>query len=147
MDRVSPRGGPMRTSGWLGVAFIAISGGLLACGDSAAPGTITVTTTGVAGFQGKLLITEARLTGRQAAIHCAPIAADPFSSTVVLETIVGPTPCEDSAPITLDPGTYDLLTAVIMGGSMTPDVCARAQVVVDGDVTVTMPALTAAACD
>lgn len=137
----------MRIPVWQRVALIAVTGAVAACGDSAAPGTITVTTTGVAGFQGKLLITEARLTGRQAAIHCAPIAADPFASTVVLETIVGPTPCEVSSPITLDPGTYDLLTAVIMGGSMTPDVCARAQAVVDGDVTVTMPALTAAACD
>ncbi len=137
----------MRTFVWLKGAFIAVSGVVAACGDGAAPGTITVTTTGVTGFQGKLLITEAKLVGRQAAIHCAPIAADPFSSTVVLETIVGPTPCEASSPVSLDPGTYDLLTVVIMGGAVTPDVCARAQAVVDGDVAVTMPALTAAACD
>lgn len=120
-----------------------------ACGDDGAPGTITVTAAGVTGGQGKLLITEARVAsdGRQAAIHCQPITADPFSATVVLETIVGPTPCEASSAITLDAGTYDLLTAVIMGGSMTPDLCARGQVTVDGDVTITMPGLSAAACN
>lgn len=125
------------TAAWLG-----------ACGDDGAPGIITVTATGVTGSQGKLLITEARTSdGRQAAIHCQPITSDPFSATAVLETIVGPTPCEVSSPITVDAGTYSLLTAVIMGGSMTPDLCARASATVDGDVTVTMPTLTAAACN
>ena len=130
------------------VCVAVLTAGLGACGDDGAPGTITVTATGVTGSQGKLLITEARADdGRQAAIHCQPITSDPFSATAVLETIVGPTPCEVSSPITLDAGTYSLLTAVIMGGSMTPDLCARASVTVDGDVAVTMPALTAAGCN
>lgn len=116
-----------------------------ACTDDGAgpqPGTITVQVAGVAGASGKLLITEARTSdGRQAAISCVPIAADPFATTVVLETIVGPTPCEESAPIELAAGTYTLRTVVMMGGSMTPEQCASSSVVVDGDVTVAMPPL------
>jgi hypothetical protein len=124
------------------VALVAACGGE----DGGEPGTITVAVNGVTGGQGKLLITEARIAGRQAAISCVPIAADPFTASVVLEEIVGPTPCEDSAPISLDAGTYDLLSVVMMGGGA-PETCARGQAVVDGDVTVAMPAFTAAACN
>lgn len=140
---------PQRSGRFL--MWCSVSVALGACGDDGpgivdadppVPGTITVVATGVTGAQGRLLITEARAAdGRQAAIACTPIDADPFAATVVLETVIGPTPCEDSSPITLAPGTYSLLTAVLQGGSTTPDACARATAAVDGDVTVTMPAL------
>jgi hypothetical protein len=136
----------MQGSMWLGTTLMALT--LTACGDPApSPGTITVTASGITGKQGKLLITEARIEGRQSAISCVPIDADPFSTTVVLEAIVGPTPCEDSAPIEAPGGTHDILSAVIMGGQMTPEICARGQVMVDGDVSLTLPAFTAAGCN
>lgn len=138
----------MRRSKWPALVLVCLLAPVhAACGDDPSPGTITVTASGITGAQGKLWLTEARLAGRQAAIACVPIDADPFSATVVLEAIVGPTPCEDSAPIELAAGTYDILTAVMMGGAPAPDVCARGQVVVDGDAAITMPALTAAGCN
>lgn len=123
---------------------LALAVGTAGCTDKpeGKPGTITVTASGVTSGQGKLLITEARAAdGRQAAISCQPLTPGSFSSSAMLETIVGPTPCEDSSPIVLELGAYDLLTTVIMGGSMTPEQCARATVQVDGNVAVTMPAL------
>lgn len=108
----------------------------------ASPGTITLVVEGVTGAEGLLLITEARdEEGKQAAIACTTIDADPFDVTQVLEEIVGATPCEESTVLTLDPGTYDLATGVIAGGETEPTQCAEAQVSVDGDVSVTMPAL------
>ena len=119
---------------------------LLALTGCASTGTITVEVADVTGSEGLLLITEARdAEGKQAAVSCVAIDADPFEVTTTLEEIVGATPCEDSAPITLGPGTYDLLTGVLAGGDTEPSACATAQAEVDGDVTVTMPAL--GACD
>lgn len=115
---------------------------LLLLGCKGDPGFITVVVEGLTGSEGLLLITEARdAEGNQAAISCVSIDADPFETTVELEAIVGPTPCEVSEPIELDGGTYDLLTATILGGETEPRACATAQVEVDGDVSVTMPAL------
>lgn len=123
---------------------------LLTLGGCAAgdPGTITAVIDDVTGANtgNMLLITEARdENGNQAAIFCEPITADPFSASQVLEAIVGPTPCEDSEPIELAAGAYSLLTAVMEGGAEGPSQCAESTVDVDGDVTVTMPAL--GACD
>jgi len=120
---------------------------LVGCG-AGDPGFITVEVDGVTGSVGLLLITEARDADdadRQAAIHCVAIDADPFAITFDLEEIVGATPCEESEPLLLDAGPYDLLTATIAGGETEPRSCATASVEVDGDVTVTMPAL--GACD
>ncbi len=138
----------MKRSVWLRASWVVVAGWLAGCGDDGggAPGTITVTASGLTGAQGKLLITEARAGANQAAISCIPITADPFSTSAVLEAIVGPTPCEDSAPIALTAGTYDLLSVVMIGGAAGPEVCARGSAVVDGDVTVALPAFTAAAC-
>ena len=112
---------------------------LLACASS---GTITVVYEGVTGADGLLLITDARdAEAKQSAISCVSVDADPFDVTVTLEEIVGSTPCEDSAPIVLGPGTYDLSGGVLAGGDTEPSLCTAAQVEVDGDVTVTMPAL------
>lgn len=116
---------------------------LLAC---ASPGTLTVAYEGVTGAEGLLLITEARdAEGKQAAISCVEIDADPFDVSVTLEEIVGSTPCEDSAPIVLGPGPYDLTVGVLAGGDTEPSQCGSAQVTVDGDVRFSMPALSA--CD
>lgn len=141
--------GTMRSTMWPALSFAFVGLTLVAaCGDPApSPGTITVSVSGITGKQGKLLITEARIQGRQSAISCVPIDADPFSATVVLEEIIGPTPCEDSAPIAVPGGVHDLLSAVIMGGAVTPEICARGQVSVDGDVSITLPGLTAAGCN
>jgi hypothetical protein len=119
---------------------------LLAACASGSPGYVTVVNEGVGASDGLLLITEARdADGNQAAVLCTSIDADPFDATAQLEAIVGDTPCEDSEPVELAAGTYDLLTATIAGGETEPRACATAQVEVDGDVTVTMPAL--GACD
>lgn len=110
------------------------------------PGTITVMVEGVTGADGLLLITEAKdENGNQAAISCIPIDADPFSATFEMEEVVGPTPCEESGPIELVGGTYDLLSATLAPGEMEPRACAEAVAEVDGDVTVDMPSL--GACD
>ena len=136
----------MTRSAWLRLSIVGVVVGLVACGDDPAPGTITVSAHAVTGGQGKLLITEARIGGRQAAISCIPIAADPFDATVILETIVGPTPCETSSPIVLDAGTYDIKSVVMMGGAAAPDTCAVGQVEVAGNVAIDLPAFTAAGC-
>ena len=138
----------MKRTVWLGLSGVVVWGWLAGCGDDGggAPGTITITASGLTGGQGKLLITEARIGANQAAISCIPITADPFSTSAVLEAIVGPTPCEDSSPISLAAGTYDVLSVVMVGGAAGPEVCARGTAVVDGDVTVALPAFAAAAC-
>ncbi len=108
----------------------------------AGPGYVTVVVEGVSAAEGQYLITEARdENGNQAAIACVQIDADPFDWTGELEAIVGPTPCEDSAPTELPAGDYELITGVIAGGETEPSACAYADVEVDGDVTVEMPAL------
>lgn len=115
---------------------------LLLVGCNGDPGFITVVVEDVTGSEGLLLITEARdADGNQAAISCVSIDADPFDHTGELEAIVGPTPCEDSEPVELDAGVYDLLTATILGGETEGRACATAEVEVNGDVSVTMPAL------
>lgn len=111
-------------------------------GSDALPGTITVDVSGVVGAEGKLLIAEAVDTnGNQAAILCVPIDADPFGLEAPLEAIVGPTPCEESEPIDLPAGTYDLTIVTMQGGSQSPDSCATTTAEVDGPITVTVPEL------
>lgn len=132
---------------WSRLSIVGVVVVLAACGDDPEPGTITISAHAITGGQGKLLITEARIGGRQAAISCVPIAADPFDATEILEAIVGPTPCETSAPIVLDAGTYDIKSVVMMGGAASPTTCAVGRVEVAGDVTIELPAFTAAACN
>src|SRR5262245_41304201 len=106
-----------------------------ACGDNSPgnPGTIAIRASGITGGTGKLPITEARIDGRQAAVSCIPIEADPFTTTAVLEEIVGATPCEESNPITLDGGLYAIRSVVQMGGAPAPELCANGEITVNGD--------------
>lgn len=113
---------------------------LLACGGSR--GTLTVEVEGLTGATDLLLITEARdEEGKQAAISCVTVDADPFDASTTLEAIVGETPCEDSDPIDLAAGVYQLTTATIAGGAEDPTACAAYTAEVDGDVTVVAPEL------
>ncbi|MFT7518938.1 MAG: hypothetical protein ACI9MC_001072 [Kiritimatiellia bacterium] len=115
-------------------------------GCTGEPGIITVTVADIAGHDGKLWITEARSEdGRQWAVGCVPIDADPFAGSTQLVEIVGETPCDPAGPTAVDAGSYTINTSVMQGGSQTPDLCATREVEVNGDVEAVMPEL--AACD
>ncbi|MBW1879874.1 MAG: hypothetical protein JRJ84_16045 [Deltaproteobacteria bacterium] len=115
---------------------------LAAC-NPAEPGVITVTVDGLTGADGLALISEARDAEEDRAVgySCIPIDSDPFSESEPIRELIGETPCDNGVPLLLEPGLYDITTVTMMGGSQTPEACAYAEVEVDGDVEVEMPAL------
>jgi hypothetical protein len=114
---------------------------LAAC-NPAESGVITVTVSGLTGGEGLILLSEARDADddRQIGFSCVSIDSDPFSASEPIRELIGDSPCDIGDPLLLEPGPYDITTVTIMGGSQTPETCAEAQVEVDGDVEVEMPA-------
>lgn len=73
---------------------------------------------------------------------CAIVDADPFSFTGEFFPITGGDPCSlGTEPVQLDPGSYDVIVAVMEGGATSPELCAEANVTVNGDVTVEVTSL------
>ncbi len=73
---------------------------------------------------------------------CAMVGTDPFSFTGAYLPITGEDPCTlGTEPVEFDPGSYQVIVAVLQGGSRSPEQCTQTEVTVDGDVTVEVTGL------
>lgn len=89
------------------------------------PATITVTSSAIAGQQGKmLLVSVASAAGGQIAGACIPITTDPFTvpATALSQVPEGSNPCSGGSPqATLAAGSYDVTAGVYAPPAQTPD--------------------------
>lgn len=114
---------------------------LIACAQFES-GVVTVVVEGVEGAEGLLLITDARdADDNQAGVACVSIDADPFGASFPMRELGGDSPCDESPTATLSGGEYTLSAGVVAGGETEASQCAEASITVDGDITVTLPAL------
>jgi len=107
-------------------------------------GTVTLDLSKATEAQGLVMLSliGKNLPQQPMAAACAIVDSDPYGFTGEFFPIAGPDPCSlESEPLTLDPGTYSVVVAVMPGGSTSPDQCAEAEVTVNGDVTVEIAAL------
>ena len=116
-----------------------------------APGTVTLDVSEVTDATGLVMLS---LIGKDAptqgfAAVCDVVGTDPFSTTGVFLPITGDDPCSlGTEPVIFDPGSYEVVVAVLEGGSKTPNQCTQTEVTVDGDVTVKVTGLGAGTdCD
>jgi hypothetical protein len=73
---------------------------------------------------------------------CAIVDSDEFNFTGHFLPITGDDPCTlGSEPVQFEPGSYDVIVAVLPGGSTTPERCTQAKVTVDGHVTLEVVSL------
>ncbi len=109
-----------------------------------APGTVTLDVSGVTDATGlvMLAVIGENLPTQAFAAGCALVDADPFSFTGQYLPIAGDDPCTlGTVPMEFDPGSYEVIVAVLEGGSRTPEQCTQTDVTVDGDVTVEVTGL------
>jgi len=126
----------------------ASEGGSDTAGEAATsgPGKVTIKVTDLAGASGKILLGMLYPKGGGAVVAgiCVSVMADPFSTTTVMKAPKPgvDNPCDlDTADKVVDEGDYDLNLGVYMGGSTTPEQCAKAAVSVSGDTSVIVGAL------
>jgi len=109
-----------------------------------APGKVTIVATDLTGLVGKVLLISAFQATTRAGGACDQITVSPETITTVLKVpnqAMG-NPCDLGADALLDPGTYQITAGTYTPGEMTPGSCATTTAeVVDGDVTVNLPAL------
>ncbi len=104
-----------------------------------APGTITLEVSDVADATGLVLLSlvGTDLPTRPFGAACAIVDTDDFAFAGTYRPISGDDPCTlGSEPVEFQPGSYEVVVAVMPGGSTTPEQCAVATVTVNGDVTV-----------
>jgi hypothetical protein len=114
-----------------------------------APGQVEIAVDGVAGGNTQILLTmiHGGNPERPLGVSCAQIDADPWSFSGLVYPIEGDHPCAlGTTPIEFEPGTYQATFGVFTGGARSPDQCAEVEFEVDGNTTVTAPALVAP-CD
>jgi len=107
-------------------------------------GMVTLDLSGVAGANGLVMLSliGKNLPHQPMAAACGLVDSDSFGFSGEYLPIIGPDPCTLGAdPVTFDPGTYDIVVAVMLGGSTSPDQCAETEVAVDGDVTIELAGL------
>ncbi len=109
-----------------------------------APGTVTVNLSEVTDATNLVMVgvIGKNLPNQPFAAVCEIVTSDPFSFTGAYRPITGGDPCTLGAePMKLDPGSYEVIVAVMRGGSTSPERCALTDVTVDGDVTVEVTGL------
>lgn len=119
--------------------------------DTTATAGQATATGSVAGSDGLVLLGSIYQTGGSPsaplALICASLSGDPATVDAVFSEPEGTgNPCDLLGPMTLDPDTYPVFFGTYTPGSMTPTECAETTVTIDGDVNVTVPALSAGAC-
>ncbi len=108
------------------------------------PGTVTLDVSGVTGATGLVMLAVVRdsMHPQAFAAACDIVDTDPFGFTGQLMPITGGDPCTlGTEPVQFDPGTYEVVVAVLEGGSQTPQQCTQTDVTVDGDTTVEVTGL------
>lgn len=109
-----------------------------------APGTVTLEISDVADAAGLVLLSlvGTDLPARPFGAACAIVDADDFEFAGTYRPIIGDDPCTVGAePLQLQPGSYEVIVAVLPGGSRTAAQCTKTTVTVDGDVTVEVAGL------
>ncbi len=113
-----------------------------------APGTVTLDVSGVTGASGlvMLAVIGRSVPNGMTAAACEMVGSDPFSFTGAYKPITGDDPCTlGSEPVQFEPGSYEVIVAVLQGGARSPEQCVRTDVMVDGDVMVEVTGLGPAA--
>lgn len=109
-----------------------------------APGTVTLDLSGVMDATGLVMLS---VIGKDVpteafAATCGLVDGEPFSFTGAYRPITGGDPCTLGAEaVEFDPGSYQVIVAVLEGGSRSPQQCAQTPITVDGDVTVKVASL------
>lgn len=104
-----------------------------------APGTVTLDLSGVTDATGLVMLA---IIGKTVPVQafaavCGLVDTDPFSFTGAYLPITGDDPCTlGTEPVEFDPGSYQVIVAVLQGGSRSPEQCTQTEVTVDGDATV-----------
>lgn len=109
-----------------------------------APGTVTLDLSGVTGASGLVMLALVghNLPTQPMAATCSVVDGDPFSFSSEYFPITGDEPCAlGSVPVEFAPGSYEVIVAVLEGGSTSPEQCSQTGVTVNGDVTVEVTAL------
>lgn len=115
----------------------------------AVPGQVEIAVDGITGGSTQILLTmiHGGNPQRTLGVSCAQIDDDPWSYSGLVYPIEGDDPCAlGPTPIEFEPGTYQATFGVFTGGQRSPDQCVEVEFEVDGDTTVTAPALVAP-CD
>ncbi len=105
---------------------------------------MTLDVSGVTGAEGLVMLAVIgnNVPTQAFAAVCDFVDTDPFSFTGQYLPITGDDPCTlGTAPVEFDPGSYEVIVAVLEGGSRSPEQCAQTDVTVDGDVTVEVTSL------
>lgn len=109
-----------------------------------APGKITAKIAGLSGAASKALVVFSGSLMGSPAGTCFGVSSDPFSAMDTLKPRKSGamSPCEfDAGDKLFGPATYAVSFYLFAPPAMMPEKCATAMVKVDGDVTVTAPAL------
>ncbi|MSP23846.1 MAG: hypothetical protein EXR75_01515 [Myxococcales bacterium] len=120
-------------AGGAGSSSSAAGGGLPMLG----PGTLTITSDALAGYEGMTLVAVAVDGDIQPAAICATIEAASFTGT--LKEKATPAPCVGGPDAKLAPRTYFVHVTVFSPDLMTQLACLPALVEVNGDVVATLP--------
>ena len=108
------------------------------------PGTVTLDVSGITEAPNRVMLAVIgnNVPTQPFAAACAIVDTDPFSFTGEFFPITGDEPCAlGPDPVEFDPGSYEVIVAVMEGGARSPEQCAQTSVTVDGDVTVDVTAL------
>jgi len=109
-----------------------------------APGTVTLDVSGITDAMGLVMLSliGKDVPGQGFAAVCDVVDAEPFNSAGAYLPITGDEPCAlGTEPVMFDPGHYEIVVAVLPGGSTTPEQCTMTDVTVDGDVVVKVTGL------
>ena len=109
-----------------------------------APGTVTLDVSGVTDATGLVMLAVIgnNVPEQMMGAVCDIVSADPFTFIGQYLPLTGGDPCTlGTEPIKFQPGSYEVLVAVMPGGATTPQQCTETNVTVDGDVTVEVTSL------
>jgi hypothetical protein len=115
----------------------------------AVPGQVEIAVDGITGGSTQILLTmiHGGNPERPLGVSCAQLDDDPWSYSGLVYPIEGDHPCAlGTTPIEFEPGTYQAIFGVYTGGQRSPDQCVEVEFEVDGNTTVTAPAMVAP-CD
>ncbi len=108
------------------------------------PGTVTLSVSDVAEAEHLVMLSVigTNLPTQPIGAACDIVRTDSYAFTGSFAPIVGDHPCAlGSEPIVFEPGTYNVIVAVLPGGSTVPHQCTQTAVTVNGNVTVEVSGL------
>ena len=135
-DNVTTTPGPTGTGGSSSGTGGSDSGGSDSGGATA--GKITVESTELSGYEGKIVLAFISKGGGLLGGICDQLDSDPDTARGVVSEI-GDHPCDLAEEIVFEPGEYIVTAGLYTAGERVPDECMDAVLTVDGDTLVTLP--------